>query len=124
MSADIVLDLPLPPSVNRTRRINWANYREYRQWQSDADKTLMLYKQNRQRPISGPFHMLVEISYDLLKSDPDNIVKCLLDYCVSRELVPDDRKAFLQGFSVSFAPNLNNGCRIILRSAAHNETAR
>jgi Holliday junction resolvase RusA-like endonuclease len=113
---DIILNLPLPPSVNKVRRINWANYADYKRWQSDADKTLMLHKQNKQRGIAGAFKITIEIDYDTLRADPGNILKAVEDYCVSRHFVPDDRKRFLKGINIEFAESLPEGCRVTIAS--------
>ena len=112
---DITLDLPLPPSVNKTRRINWASYGDYKRWQANADKTLMFHKQNKQHPITGAFEITIEIDYDTLRADPGNILKALEDYCVSRKFVPDDRKRFLKGICIKFVDHLPDGCRVTLR---------
>jgi hypothetical protein len=37
MTGDIVLDLPVPPSVNRTRRVDWRSMARRRKWESAAD---------------------------------------------------------------------------------------
>jgi Holliday junction resolvase RusA-like endonuclease len=113
---DITLDLPLPPSVNKIRRIDWAEYRGYKRWQKDADKTLMLHKQNKQRGITGAFKIIIDIDYDALRADPSNVLKALEDYCVSRHFVPDDRKRFLKGINIQFADNLPEGCRVTIAS--------
>jgi Holliday junction resolvase RusA-like endonuclease len=112
----ITLDIPLPPSVNKVRRINWAGYRDYKRWQEDADKTLMLHQQNKQHSILAPYEITIEVDYSKLQSDLDNIVKALIDYCVSRCFVPDDHKRFLKGFRVRFTDHLPDGCRVTIAS--------
>jgi Holliday junction resolvase RusA-like endonuclease len=113
---DITLDLPLPPSVNKVRRINWAGYRDYQRWQDDADKTLMLHKQNKQHSIVGPYALVITVNYDRFQGDLDNILKCAIDYCVSRKFVSDDRKKFLRGIAVRFEEGLPEACRITIAS--------
>ena len=117
MAEPITLDLPLPPSVNKIRRINWASYADYKRWREDADKCLMLHKQNKQSPILVPCSVLIEIAYDKLIADPDNILKGLLDYCVSRGFLNDDRKRFLREIILRFTTEpLPEGCRVTLSS--------
>jgi Holliday junction resolvase RusA-like endonuclease len=112
---DITLDLPLPPSVNKTRRVNWAGYRGYKSWMKNADANLMMRHQNKQHSIIAPYRITIEVDYSKLQSDLDNIVKALIDYCVSRAFVPDDRKRFLKGIAVEFVDHLPDGCRVTLR---------
>jgi|SRR5215469_8758582 len=112
---DIVLDLPLPPSVNKTRRINWATYNEYKRWTVKADKHLVFYKQNRQAGIDGPYQILVEVGDTYLRGDLDNILKQLIDYCVSREFVGGDNKMRLREIRMKFVTAIPNACRVTIK---------
>jgi Holliday junction resolvase RusA-like endonuclease len=113
---DIVLDVPLPPSVNKIRRINWATYGDYKRWQADADKTLMLHKQNKQHAIVGPYVIIITVDYDRFQGDLDNILKGIVDYCVTRKFVSDDRKKFMRGVAIRFEEGLPEPCRITIAS--------
>src|SRR5262252_1577362 len=98
-AVQICLDLPIPPSVNRLRRIDWANTRKHRQWQLHADLFIMA---NGPRPppvrmINGPHYKLHIQIPDGSRGDLDNFCKPLIDYLVSREFTPDDM--YLHGFT-------------------------
>jgi len=113
---DIVLDLPLPPTVNAVRKINWASYPKYKQWREDADKTLMLYRQNKQSTIPGAYEILIEVGDTYLRGDLDNILKQLIDYCVSREFVSGDQKRYLRDIRMRFVTEIPEACRVTIRS--------
>jgi hypothetical protein len=55
MTGDIVLDLPVPPSVNRTRRVDWRSMARRRKWESAADTLALL--NGKHRKITGRFEI-------------------------------------------------------------------
>jgi Holliday junction resolvase RusA-like endonuclease len=105
----VLLDLPCPPSVNVTRKLNKAGLRQLAAWQSTADK-LVTYQwaQARLKKISRPRHLLnqpVEIAVRLstkLRIDLDNSLKTLIDYLVRVEIISDDRKKFVKRITVEW----------------------
>jgi hypothetical protein len=44
VAPDIVLDLPPPPSVNRTRRVDWSAIRGVKAWQNVANAYVLAAK--------------------------------------------------------------------------------
>lgn len=93
---DIVLDIPVPPSVNVTRRIDHAGKRAVGQWRQQADKRLMLnsgYRKARTALGGKPadkFELQITLDETQCALDPDNTLKVMLDYLKSRELIMDD----------------------------------
>ena len=122
---DIVLDLPVPPSVNRTRRVDWSQRAGHRQWQRTADIMVLGQKCREINPlildtIKGHFEATVVLSEKHTRIDLDNSLKCLLDYCKRIELIVDDGPKYLRALHVvwGLAPE---GCRVILRRMALQE---
>jgi hypothetical protein len=117
MGAVITLDLPIPPSVNRTRRIDWAGHRE--QWEFRTRADLFLSAHDRDAPrktrcITGPYELTIAIPETLSGLDLDNHCKTLIDYLVSREFVAGDDKRFLRRLVVEWAFE-TVACRITIK---------
>src|SRR6516225_9261671 len=99
----ITLDLPIPPSVNRTRKIDWAGLRALKEFYLRTDLHLTAYgpRPPPVRLIKGAYEVLIQVpessGYDL-----DNHVKTLIDYLVSREFVTDDRARYLRRLVVQW----------------------
>lgn len=96
MSAVIVIDLPVPPSVNRIWRANRAGPKkvslspEYKAWKDHADRLTMTTAQFRGlKTIVGPFE--VKIIIQRQRGDLDNRAKGILDWLQSRGVVVDDK---------------------------------
>ena len=112
---DTTLDLSLPPSVNTTRRIDYWGHQKAENWRKDNDKRLMANKQNKYQTITGAFEITIHIRRSIMRKDPDNILKALLDYCVSRSVVADDSPKYIEGIHVLWADDLPEQCRVTLR---------
>lgn len=96
MSASIVIDLPVPPSVNRIWRANRAGPKkvslspEYKAWKDHADRLAMTTAQFRGlKTIVGPFEVKIVIKRQ--RGDLDNRAKGILDWLQSRAVVVDDK---------------------------------
>jgi Holliday junction resolvase RusA-like endonuclease len=117
MSTETILDLPPPPSVNRTRRINWASRPAVKRWMMHADGLVTEQRAMRQSKLTGQFEATVILSEDHSGIDLDNSPKQIIDY--ARRLgfmVNDDRKHMRRVIiEWGFAPH---GCRLILRPIA------
>lgn len=121
---EIVLDLPVPPSVNRLWRASADDRRRvyrapcYKQWLHEADALVIINRQGpRGRIIRGWFelHFAMSDGYPH-KGDLDNRLKAALDFLQSREYVANDkhaRKITLEWVPPDQAPA---GCRVTLRS--------
>jgi Holliday junction resolvase RusA-like endonuclease len=119
---EIILDLPFPPSANRlwrSTRFSSRPYRsqEYISWMEEADMVVMAAKTYPRRKITGPFEVGILLSdVGLRRSDGDNRIKALLDWCESRDVIRNDgdcRGGSWEWVESSKAPK---GCRVTLRS--------
>jgi Holliday junction resolvase RusA-like endonuclease len=116
--ADIVLDLPAPPSVNRLRRIDWVNRRAAKRWQKVADKFVLAAKCRSRDPIKlnkiGRFELFIVLSEKHTRIDLDNAAKCLCDYLSQIEMIVDDGPAHMRRITIEWgvAPE---GCRVTVR---------
>jgi hypothetical protein len=107
MSTDIriALNLPIPPSVNAIRRVDWANNKARRQFYLHADLFITAHgpRPPPVRMVTGPYELEILVP-DTSRLDLDNHVKSIIDYLVSREFIPGDSKKYLRGYSVHWAP--------------------
>lgn len=121
LPAEIVLDLPMPPSVNRLRKIDWEHAGVGRKWRQTADKFVMAAKVRAVDPVRlrkiERFELLVILSEQHTRQDLDNSLKCLIDYLRYIELIADDAQCNMRRLTVEwgYAPE---GCRVIVRSCA------
>jgi len=101
----ICLDLPVPPSVNRLRRIDWANHKKHKQWKLHADLHITAYgpRPPPRRMIKGPFELHIVIPANA-RADLDNFCKALIDYLVSREFVGGDGYGHLRRLIFEWGP--------------------
>lgn len=111
---DIVLDLPVPPSVNRTRRVNWAYSQAYAEWFAAADALVMAQGRRRGIGIPGKYEAHILLDERLCRLDADNGIKALIDYARRIELVHDDNRKFLRKITVEWG-EAPEGCRLTIR---------
>ena len=114
----IVLDLPVPPSVNRTRRIDWRNFKGYEAWRKSADNCILAARCRRDDPIRG---RRIEAGYELslvlnreLRADPSNLLKATEDILVRAGLIVDDSPEFCRRIVIEYG-EAPMGCRVTLR---------
>ena len=100
----ITLDLPIPPSVNRIRRIDWGKYKDHQQWRLRTDLFLTAHgpRPAPVRQITGAYELRIQIPEALSGIDLDNHCKALIDYLVSREFIPDDSRRYLRRLVVEW----------------------
>lgn len=113
---DVTLDLPVPPSVNKTRRVDWVNHRDLVRWRTTANKMLMVAKFKRREPIKR-FELSIIVSEDQTKCDLDNLLKVLIDYLRWIEVIEDDAKKNMRAIYVEWG-HAPEGCRLTIRSVA------
>ena len=92
-SIEIVLDLPFPPSVNHIwRRAGKRMIRSarYMRWIENTDALVLLNRQYPRRKITGDFELDLLLDEQAGRGDLDNRLKCILDWCVSRDVIYDD----------------------------------
>lgn len=119
MGAHLILDLPVPPSVNRARRIDWSRKAEHKHWQKMADAMVLGQRCRTREPVRvekilGQFEVLVILSEKHTKIDLDNSLKCLIDYARRIELVVDDGPKYMRRVVVEWG-HAPEGCRLVLR---------
>lgn len=114
----IVLDLPAPPSVNRTRKWDPASERMVNKWKDAADK-FVLSQRGRQNPrkIYGAFELLIVMSEKHTGIDLDNGIKALIDYLRRIDTIQDDAQRFLRKLTVEWG-DAPEGCRVHVRGIA------
>jgi hypothetical protein len=111
---DFTLIMPIPPSVNRTRRVDWRGNKARKQFYLRCDLFLSAYGPQPLpfRLIKGPYELdiLIPMSSRL---DLNNHDKVMVDYLVEREFVRGDSQKYLRGYSVHWAPIEH--CRVTIR---------
>jgi hypothetical protein len=113
----ISFDLPIPPSVNRLRRVDWSNNRGRQEYYLRSDLFLTAYgpRPAPVRLIKGAYEIRIQIPESLSGIDLDNHCKAILDYLVSREIVPDDSRRFLRRLVVEWG-SPTPACRITIKA--------
>jgi Holliday junction resolvase RusA-like endonuclease len=119
VALDIVLDLPPPPSVNKTRRVDWKGNQILKGWKEAADGYTTLAKCRpdnpiRGRKIEGTWEAIITFDSRVHRLDLDNGIKALLDYAKRIELVTDDSLRYLRRITVQWGTP-PTGCRLVLR---------
>lgn len=119
--SDIILDLPAPPSVNKTRKIDWSASRAVKAWQNVANAYVLAAKGRAISPLLltkvPRFHLLIVVSEHHTKIDLDNGLKALIDYLRRIELIEDDSWKHMRKLTVEWglAPH---GVRVTVRPCA------
>lgn len=111
----IELSLPPPPSVNRTRKIDWSAYPALKAWKRTADGLTMIAWSGgrRPKPIPNQFEVTIIVSENV-KIDLDNGPKRLIDYAKQLELIIDDSPRYMRRVIIEWG-HAPEGCRLILR---------
>lgn len=113
---DVTLDLPVAPSVNRTRRVNWYASKLIRDWKAAATAALMAARYKPQPPIER-FELWITVSEDHTKCDLDNALKVLIDYLRWIEVIENDAKKNMRGIHIVWG-HASEGCRVTIRKVA------
>lgn len=112
----IVLDLPVPQSVNRLRRIDWQTTNgKKKAWLRAADM-LVMAKGKLPPAIIGPWEMSVTMSENLWRIDPDNGLKELIDFCRRINLIENDSPRFARRIVLEWG-EAPEGVRVTIRPA-------
>lgn len=127
---EIVLDVPPPPSVNRTRKVHWAGHRKYEAWKTAAGLHLVENGQFRKaKPgIKGQYELMITLNESMCKLDPDNAAKAVSDFLKSLELITDDNPTYARRIVIQWG-EAPSGCRVTLRAVhpvdcVHRESQR
>ena len=99
----VVLDLPAPLSVNRTRRIDRSSMPALKDWRRKADALFLPQRRKLLAGgnITGPFEATIIIN-PTSRLDLDNGIKLLIDAARGYGLVPDDSPKYLRKLTVEF----------------------
>lgn len=108
----IVLDLPKPLSVNRTRRIDWRAKPAIDRWIRSAD-ALVMSRGRLPKRISGPYEAIITLPIGSA-IDGDNTPKHVIDYARRLELVDNDDPKRMRRLTIEFG-DAPEGCRLTLR---------
>jgi len=109
----IVLDLPEPLSVNRTRRIDWRSHKRIKDWQREANGYFLTQKRSLAPPIEGQYELTIVLR-EGSRLDLDNGLKLLIDSLRRFNLVTDDSPKYFRKLVVEFGDV--EGCRVTVRS--------
>ena len=108
----IVLDLPAPLSVNRTRRIDWSAKPKIGRWIKAADALVM--SQGKLPPgLRGRFQVTLTMPEDGAL-DLDNTPKQVIDYLRRLNLIDDDGPMQMRRVTIEFG-EAPEGCRVVVR---------
>lgn len=112
---DIVLDLPVPISINRRRKINWAAIPKLRAWTRAADALTMAAWSGGKRPkeVLNRFEATIVLSETATKVDLDNCNK-VIDYAKYLGLIIDDGPRYMRAVHIVWG-TAPEGCRLILK---------
>jgi Holliday junction resolvase RusA-like endonuclease len=117
LMSDIVIDLPAPPSVNRTRRVDWAATKVIKAWQNVANAYVLSAKGRTNSPLKltkVPRFELHIVMSEQSRIDLDNGLKALIDYLRKIELIEDDSPKHLRRLVVEFG-RAPFGCRVTVK---------
>jgi hypothetical protein len=88
---DIVLHLPVPISVNRTRKIDWKEHKRVLAWEIAADQVVLMAKRDPNNPLKlhriKRFELHITLDELICKLDADNTLKTLIDYLRRIEVI-------------------------------------
>lgn len=122
---DMVIDLPAPPSVNRTRKLDFSSLRVTNAWKNVANAYVLAAKGRRNSPLRltkvSRFELLVVFS-ETHKLDLDNGLKALIDYLRKIEAIEDDSPKHLRRLIVEFG-HAPMGVRVTIRPLASGTVA-
>lgn len=114
----VMVDLPVPISVNRARRINWRMNKKFQDWTRTADHLVRVAMRREIDPLRlqsiKQFELTVIISEQHTRIDLDNGLKWLIDYLRRIELIEDDGPKHLRRLIVEWG-HAPQGCRVLIR---------
>ena len=113
---DIVLHLPPPVSVNKTRRIDWTGQQAVKNWKRLADQFVMVAKSRKEVRFDrlDRYELHITLSEDHCELDTDNGLKLIIDYLRNRDITAGDAKGQLRKLLVEwgYAPA---GVRVVVK---------
>jgi Holliday junction resolvase RusA-like endonuclease len=115
-ATESVFDIPLPPSVNRTRRVNWKGHKKYTAWKRRAGFHLMVNGQLRKaaRDLQR-YELTITLDREQCRQDPDNPVKAACDLLRELQIIVDDSPRHAERILIVWG-TAPDGCRLTVRS--------
>lgn len=115
---ECVLDLPAPPSVNRTRRLDSKGAGLVLRWVEQCDARIFASGGMKMyRRVPRRFEATIIFDESLVNLDLDNGVKAVIDYVRRVGLITDDSKKYMRRLVIEWG-EAPHGCRLILREVA------
>ncbi len=117
---DVVLDIPVPPSVNVTRKVNKAALGKVDDWKVSADALVMAsgqYRFAKRNPVGERFDLTIIFDENRSRLELDNGIKSAIDYLRRLELIKNDDKRYMRALHIVWG-KAPEGCRLVLRGAA------
>ena len=113
-----VLDLPVPKSVNRLRKVDWQASRGIKSWTAKADALVLAARCRSRDPIrfapARRFELAITISETHTRIDLDNGLKHIIDYLKRIEAIVDDGPKHMRKLTVEWG-TAPEGCRVAIR---------
>ena len=119
----LVVDLPMPSSVNQIWRQRRAkagkphvySSPQYKAWVNECDALCMANRWHKLGVRSGKYRVAITLNSSMRRGDCDNRIKPILDWLSRAGLTPDDRHCDAASVEWGTAPS---GCRVIVQPAA------
>jgi Holliday junction resolvase RusA-like endonuclease len=106
----VSIRLPVPPSVNRTRRVDWRARKPLDAWTRTADAMVVEQRVRTNSPISR-FELNIVVSEGHTRCDLDNILKHLVDFLRRINVIEDDSPRHLRKLTMRWG-KAPEGCRV------------
>lgn len=112
---NVVLDVPVPPSVNKTRNVSWVGHRDYVAWKKEAGWTIRANGQYAKawRNIHQ-YELTITLDEKQCKRDPGNIEKAASDFLKFMEIIVDDAPKFARRITIEWG-EAPSGCRLTVK---------
>ena len=112
---ECVLDVPVPPSVNETRKVYWPGHRKMVEWRKQAGFHLLENGQFRNRLQGiGKYELTIILDESQGRADPDNLMKASADFLKSINVILDDSRKYARRIVVEFG-SAPAGVRLIVK---------
>jgi Holliday junction resolvase RusA-like endonuclease len=113
---DLTIDLPVPPSVNKVRKIDWAGRRLVKKWKAECNGLLVVTGQARGRKcITGRYEVTIVVDEKQTRCDIGNLEKSAVDYLVELGLVQGDSKKYWRRLVMEWG-HAPHGIRVTVRA--------
>jgi Holliday junction resolvase RusA-like endonuclease len=110
----ITLNLPVPPSVNRTRRVDWRGQAAAARWHTKADAAVLFQKRGELPRFNEPVQILIAVTASY-GGDLSNLIKQAEDYLVRLNIIPDDSPKYVQRITIEIG-EAPEGIRVTVQS--------